>query len=119
PGSDKLLDLLELRRRVDRADIGVLVERIADAKRGHPALELLHHRLGDRLLDEESRPRAADVALVEVDAVDDPLDRLVERGVVEDDVRSLSAELEGQFLSRARKPALDRLAHVRRPGESD
>ena len=37
------------------------------------------------------------MALVEVDAVDDPLDRLVERGVVEDHVRGLAAELEGQL----------------------
>jgi leucyl-tRNA synthetase len=41
------------------------------------------------------------VALVEVDPVDDPLDGLVERGVVEDDVRGLAAELEGQLLARS------------------
>ena len=61
--------------------------------------------LGDRLLDEEPRAGAADVALVEVDAVDDPLDRLVERGVVEDDVRRLAAELERQLLAACRRAA--------------
>ena len=59
--------------------------------------------LGDRLLDEQPRPGAADLALVEVDAVDDALDRLVERRVVEDDVRGLAAELQGQRLVGARR----------------
>src|SRR6476646_4545607 len=88
-GGDEFLDLLELGGGVDRPDVGVLVERVADAQRCEAALELRDERLVDRLLDEEAGAGAADVALVEVDAVDDPLDRLVERGVVEDDVRGL------------------------------
>ena len=76
-------------------------------------------RLGDRLLHEEPRAGAADVALVEVDAVDDPLDRLVERAVVEDDVRRLAAELERQLLAGAGEPPLDRLADLGRAGERD
>ena len=103
PARDELADLLELRLRVDRADVGVLVERVADAQRREAPLELLDQRLVDRLLHEQPRARAADVALVEVDAVDDPLDRLVERGVVEDDVRRLAAELERQPLVAARR----------------
>src|ERR1051326_5098487 len=63
--------------------------------------------------------RTADMALVEVDAVDDPLDRLVERAVVEDDVRRLAAELERELRSGACKPALDGLADLGRPGEGD
>jgi hypothetical protein len=57
--------------------------------------------------------------LVEVDAVDDSLDGLVERGVVEDDVRRLAAELEGQPLAAAGKLALDRLADLGRARERD
>src|SRR5581483_12376902 len=75
-GRDELLDLVELHPRVDRADVGVLVEWIADAERRHPPLQLLDDRLVDRLLHEQPRPRAAHVALVEIDAVDDSLDRL-------------------------------------------
>ena len=41
------------------------------------------------------------MTLVEVDPVDDPLHGLVERGVVEDHVRRLAAELERQFLAGA------------------
>src|SRR5262249_26301206 len=54
-GGHELLDLLELLLRVDRADVGVLVERIADAERREPALELLDDRLGDRFLYEQPR----------------------------------------------------------------
>ena len=94
PALDELGDPVELRLRVDRADVGVLVERIADAQRRHAPLELPHQLVVDRLLHEQPRAGTADVPLVEVDPVDDPLDRLVERAVVEDDVRRLAAELE-------------------------
>src|SRR2546421_2340689 len=116
---DQLLDLVQLLFGVDRADVGVLVERIADAERGEAALQLLDDGLVDRLLDEQTRAGAADVTLVEVDAVDDALDRLVERGVVEDDVRRLAPELERELLAGAGKLALDRLAHLGRAGEGD
>ena len=53
------------------------------------------------LLDEQAAAGAADLALVEEDAVDDALDGLVERRVVEDDVGGLAAELEGQRLAGA------------------
>src|SRR3954471_13670676 len=91
---DELLDLLELRGGVDGADGGVLVERVAHAESRESALELRDERLIDRLLDEEPGTGAADMSLVEVNPVDDPLDGLVERRVVEDDVRRLAAQLE-------------------------
>ena len=82
-------------------------------------LELVDQRLGDRLLDEQPRAGAADLALVEVDAVDDALDRLVERRVVEDDVRGLAAELQRQRLVGAGDAAVDPPADLRRAGERD
>src|SRR3954470_3791031 len=118
-GRDELLDLLELLLRVDRADVRVLVERVADAQRREPALQLVDDRLVDRFLDEQARAGAAHMALVEVDAVDDALDRLVERGVVEDDVRSLAAELERQLLAGPGQLALNRLPDLGRAGERD
>ena len=89
------------------------------AQRLEPALQLRDGRLVDRLLHEQARAGAADVALVEVDPVDDPLDRLVEGGVVEDDVRRLAAELERQLRAGAGELALDRLADLGRAGEGD
>src|SRR5207245_8681340 len=66
PRLDQALDLLELSARADRSDVGVLVERVAQAQRREPSLQLLEQRLGDRLLDKQPAARAADVALVEV-----------------------------------------------------
>ena len=59
------------------------------------------------------------MALIEVDPVHDPFDCLVERGVVEDDVRGLAAQLEGQALAGPRELALDRLPHLGRAREGD
>ena len=59
------------------------------------------------------------MTLVEVDAVDDPLDGLVERAVVEDDVRRLAAELERERDVPTRELALDRLPDLGRAGERD
>jgi hypothetical protein len=59
------------------------------------------------------------VALIEVDAVDDPLDRLVERRVVEDHVRRLAAELEGQLLPAPGDRPHDLLADLGRARERD
>ena len=111
---------VELHLRVDRADVGVLVERIAQAQRRDPVGELAaHDGLGHRLLDEQARARAADVALVEIDAVDDAFDRLVDRRVLEDDVGGLAAELERQALAGAGRRALDELADLGRAREGD
>src|SRR5687768_2335143 len=118
-GIDKLTDAIELRARVDRADVGVLVERIADAQHIDPAFELRHEELGDRFLDEESRAGAADVTLVEEDPVDYAFDRLVDRRIVEDDVRRFSTQLEGEFFVRSRELPHDQLADVSGAGERD
>ena len=115
----ELADAGQLLGGVDRADVGVLVQRVAHAQRGHAALEALEHLVGDRLLHQQARARAADVALVEEDAVDDALDGLVDRGVVEDDVGGLAAELQGDLLVRAGDRLGDRAADVGGAGEGD
>ena len=97
----ELADAIQLLARVDRADVGVLVERVAEAQRREPLLEPVDDLVVDVLLHQQARPGAADVALVEEDAVDDALDGLVDRRVVEDDVRGLAAELERDLLAGA------------------
>src|SRR5690606_12396625 len=81
--------------------------------------EALDEVLGDRLLDEEPRARTAHLTLVEVDAVDDALDGLVDRRVVEHDVRGLAAQLEREGLATPSDLARDALAYGRRARERD
>src|SRR4029450_7601530 len=90
-----------------------------DAQRRQAPLQLLDDRLVNRLLHEQPRARATDVALVEVEAVDNPLDGLVERRVVKDDVRGLATELERQLLATPGELTLDCFADLGRGGESD
>ena len=59
------------------------------------------------------------MALVEEDAVHDALDRLVNRRVVEDDVRGLAPEFQREFLASAGGGFGDRAADSGGPGEGD
>ena len=86
-----LLDLLQLHFGIDRADVGVFVQRIADDQRLHAVLQLADDRFVNAFLHEKPRAGAADVALVEEDSVDDSLDGLVDRRILENDVGGLSA----------------------------
>ena len=64
-------------------------------------------------------PGAADVTLVEEDAVDDALDRLVQRRVLEDDVGGLAAELQRERQAPIGELGLDLPADGGRPREGD
>ena len=102
-----------------RADVGVLVERAADAQPAHARLDLGDEGVGDALLHQQPRAGAADLALVEPDAVDQPFDGAVEIGVLEDDEGRLAAELQRQFLAGAGGRLADDLADFGRAGEGD
>ena len=57
-----------------------------------------------------SGARAADVALVEVDAIDDSLDSLVDRGILENDIGGLSSQFEGDPFFRRGDRFLNQLS---------
>ena len=116
---DELADAVELGLRVDGTDVGVLVERVAGAEGFEADLEFGQNFFGDGFLNEQPRSGAADVALVEEDAVDDALDGLVERGVFEDDVSRFAAEFEGEALGGSGERALDGFANFGGAGEGD
>src|SRR5438105_2106419 len=78
-GVDQFADPVELRLGIDRANIGVLVERIPHPQYIDAVLQLRDEHLGDRLLDKQSAAGAADMALIEEDAVYHPFNRLVHR----------------------------------------
>ena len=118
-GGGQLGDAGQLRGGVDRADVGVLVERVAHAQRAHAPAQALQDLVGDGLLHQHAAAGAADVALVEEDAVDDALDGLVQRRVVEDDVRGLAAQLQRQAAAGAGQRAGDRAADLGGAGERD
>jgi hypothetical protein len=68
-----------------RAHVGGLVQRAADADLGHARLQLGQQRVGRALLHQQPAAGAADLALVEPDAVDQAFDRGVQVGVGEHD----------------------------------
>src|ERR1019366_1092053 len=108
--SGQLLDLVQLLPGVDRAHNGILVQWGA---------EPLHRGVGYRFLAHQPGARAADVTLVEENAVHDSLDRRLDRRIVEDHVRGLAAEFQGQPLAGARNHAADLLTHLGGAGERD
>src|SRR6266545_341318 len=119
PGADVGQHLLLLALRHDRAEPGVLVERVPGDELLRPLGELLDHLVVDRFFYQEPRPGGADLAL----AVEDPrLGAAHRRGEVrvgEDDVGALPAELERHAFHRPRRLAHDPLAHFGRTGERD
>ena len=70
-------------------------------------------------LHEQPRAGATDVALVEINSGDDAFDGLINRRVLEQNVRRLAAEFERQFLLRARDGLRDELADLGAAGERD
>ena len=75
--------------------------------------------VGDAFLHEQPRARAAHLALVEPDRVDDAFHDAVEIRVVVDDERTLSAQLEAQLLARPGRRLADDAADFGRSGERD
>ena len=59
------------------------------------------------------------MALIEENAVNNAFDRLVKRGVFEDDVSCLAAEFEGEALAGASEGALDGFSHGSGTREGD
>ena len=116
---DELLDAVVLDLVDDRADVDGFVERRADAEGFHAGADLVVELLGDALLHEQARAGAADLALVEPDAVDEAFDGGVEIGVVEDDEGRFAAELEGELLGRVGGGLADDAADFGRAGEGD
>ena len=104
---DILADLGELLVVDDGADIGLLVQRIADLEHRGLLLELLQEGVEDVLVQEHARAGRAALALAgEAHGIDDAVDRPVLVGVGIDDRRALAAEFQ-----RHRHDALCRRAH--------
>ena len=119
PGFDVAENLVELRLVDLRPLLGVGMKRITDAPLPRQLHDALHEGIVDRVLDEQPRPGAAALPLVEMDAEVRPRHRRIEIGIGKDDVGAFPPELERQPLeARCRLPHDDprRLAGA---GEGD
>jgi hypothetical protein len=106
------LNFFELHRRIDRTDIGIFVERIADDQRLHAVFKLGYDLVRDRFLHQQSGTSAAHVALIKEDAIDDAFHCLVYRRIRKNDICCLTAKLQRVFLVRTRERALDDSSNV-------
>ena len=82
-----------------RAEIGLLVEGIADFKRFHGGHETLLKFLGNRLRDDKSLGVDAGLAIVEDARFHGRGDRFVEIGAGHHDERVAAAEFQHDFLN--------------------
>ena len=102
------------------ADVGLLVERIADPERGRLLLELAQEGIEDVLVQKQARARGAALSLAgEAHGGDDAVDRPVLVGVGIDDRRALAAQLERHRHDALGGGAHDDLADLGRAGEAE
>ena len=73
--------------RHERPHLGLAIQRIAEPDPRRLLDERLEHAVVDRSLDEQARPGRADFALIGKRAEERAVDRRIEIGVGEDDVR--------------------------------
>ncbi len=66
----------------------------------------------NRFLHKQSAAGAADMSLVEVDSVDNAFDRLINRGILKNDIRRFASQLQRASLLGARDRFLDDLANL-------
>src|ERR1700687_6455210 len=74
--------------------VGRRVVRGTDVHRARFAYKTLDHLVRDGVLHDESSPTRADLPGIARESAEYASDRVVERRIVEDDLRRLSAELE-------------------------
>ena len=106
-------------RRDDGADVDGLVERRADAQRAHAVANFRDERLGDALLHQQARAGAANLSLVEPDAIDQAFDGAVEVGIFENDERRLAAQFERKPLVTRGGGAADGASYFGGAGEGN
>ncbi len=102
-----------------RADIGTLGQAIADPELGHRRLEFFGEGLVHAVLHVDAVDAHAGLPGVAVLGLHRALDRLVEVGVVEDDERRVTAQLQGHLLDAGRALGHQLGAHFGGAGEGD
>src|SRR5713226_4449794 len=114
---DQPLNALELHASHDGANVDGFVEWRADSQRVHAVLNLADQFIRDALLHQQARTGAANLPLVEPDAVDQAFHGAVQVGVLKNNERRLSAKFEGKLLVALRGRFANGAAHFRRTRE--
>src|SRR2546426_1816202 len=114
---DQPLDALELHSRDDGANVDGFVQRRTDSQRIHAILNLADQLVCDALLHQEPGTRAANLPLIEPDAVDEPFHGAIQIGVFKNDEWRFSAKFERKFLVALRRRLANRAPHFRRTCE--
>src|SRR4029453_11806688 len=99
--ADVALDPVQLFGGDQRAHVRGLVGRRADVDALGDLDQAGDHLVVDRAGHQQAAARGTDLALMEEDGVDRPVDREVEIGVLEDDVGRLAAEFDQHLLDGA------------------
>src|SRR5260370_7618123 len=114
---DQSPNALQLHRSDNRANVNCFVERRPGAKRTHTVAHFGNQRLSDAFLHQQSRSSAANLPLIEPDAVDQSLDCAVEVGVLENNKRRLPARFGQDPLVSRGAPAANRPPPSTPPGK--
>ncbi len=113
------LDAIELHARDDCADVDGFIERRADAQRVHAVADFGDQFFRDALLHQQARTGAANLPLIEPDAVDQAFDGAVEIGVFENDEGRFAAQFERKSLVAGGGGFANRAANFGGSGERD
>src|SRR5690606_28133335 len=81
--------------------------------------QLVHHLVVDGAVHQQTGARGTDLTGVDVDGEEGTTDGIVELGILEDNVRGLAAELQGQRVEVLGGGTHDLLAGGHGPGEGD
>src|SRR5260370_18789208 len=108
------LNALELHARDDGPNVNGFVQRRTDSQGVHAVLNFADQLIRDALLHQQPRAGAANLSLVEPDAVDEALDGAVEIGVFKNDERRLTAKFEGKLFMALRGDLSNHPPHFRR-----
>ena len=119
PALDVGFDAFAMDRRDDRAHLALRIEAVADANLLRALDEPLDETIVERAFENEPRSGRADLSRVGEDAEERVVDRRLEIGVGEDDVRRLAAELERDLLQVRRRVVHDAASGLRAAGERD
>src|ERR1700722_6355905 len=118
-GTQKAGDTIKLGLRYQRSHLTLRIQSGTQAYRARGLGDAFQYAIVALLLYEQTRARAAALAMIEENRVRRARNRHIEIRIVEHDVGRLAAELQCDLLQITRLGLDDQLADFSRPGEGD